>query len=87
MSLLPAFYTPRIDVAEDARSLPIHLDVPGVRQADLEITVEKNAVAVRGRRRLESPAGLRLAPGELGGFDYERSFRLPDEIDRESIKA
>ncbi len=46
--MLPAFYTPRIDVAEDARSLPIHLDVPGVRQADLEITVEKNAVAVRG---------------------------------------
>ncbi len=80
-------YTPPMDVTETNETLFLEFDLPGVRNEDLQITVEKDALTVRGRRHLESPTGLRLALHELGSFDYRRSIRLPADIDREAISA
>jgi HSP20 family molecular chaperone IbpA len=67
----------------------LHLvaDLPGVDEQGVEILIEKNVLTLRGRVGEEAPAGFQLRYEEYGVGDYERTFTLPNEIDREAIKA
>ena len=44
-------------------------------------------MTIKGTVQEEVPAGYKLSYEEYGIGDYERSFTLPDEIDRDGIEA
>lgn len=69
---------PRIDLVESASGIELRADLPGVREHDLELLLERNVLTLRARRTLG-------ASGRPTG--YERSFRLSDELDSSSIEA
>jgi HSP20 family molecular chaperone IbpA len=82
-----ACFVPRADIYEDEQQLVIVADVPGVNESQVDITLEKNILTINAY--VEQPAfeGYALAFAEYEVGDYQRSFKLSDEIYREKIQA
>lgn len=79
-------YLPRVDIYEQDDHTVLLADMPGVDEDAIDITLEKNILTIRGYvdRPME---GYGLAYGEYGLGDYERTFALSDEVDRNKIQA
>ena len=84
--LRPVF-APRSDIYETGDSIVILAEMPGVSPDDVEITLERRMLAVRGRTLDAAHEGYRKVYAEYDEGEYERVFTLPDEIDRDNIKA
>lgn len=82
-------YVPRVDILSEENGIIIFADMPGVDEQNVDITVEKNVLTINGFVDTTAPApeGYELAYHEYGVGDYQRSFTLPDEIDRNGIEA
>ena len=83
----PQVFSPRADIFEDNESIRILLDMPGVNQGGLEVSLEKDILSVEGHTALKAAVGMRLAHREFGEGDYRRTFTISDAIDRERIAA
>ncbi|UCD35027.1 MAG: Hsp20/alpha crystallin family protein [Nitrospiraceae bacterium] len=80
-------FTPAVDIIEKNNDLVLLADMPGVDEKSLDIILEKNLLTIYGRVEPEVPANHRLVLSEYGVGDYQRTFTLSDEIDREHIRA
>ena len=73
-------FTPTVDVSEDDQKFELYADLPGVKQEDLDIQVEKDVLTIRGERKLERK-------GERVAGAFSRAFTLPKHVDVENIAA
>ena len=80
-------YTPAVDIIEHKNDIVLLADMPGVDEKSLDLTLEKNLLTIHGTVEHESHDKHRLIFSEYGTGDYERTFKLSDEIDRENIHA
>jgi HSP20 family protein len=80
-------FVPRADVYEADDQIVIVADVPGVNEDSVDITLEKNVLTINAYIEPFEPEGYSLSFAEYEVGDYQRSFRLSDEIDREKIQA
>jgi HSP20 family molecular chaperone IbpA len=80
-------YVPHVDILESDRTLLLVADMPGVDENGVDINIEKNILTIKGTVVSEVPEGYSLNYEEYGVGDYERSFTLPNEIDRDGIQA
>ena len=80
-------FVPLVDIVETEQALLLVSDLPGVDESGVDVTIEKNILTIKGTVGEEKPDGFRLGYEEYGVGDYERSFTLPNEIDREGIQA
>lgn len=79
-------YMPRVDIYEQDEHTVLLADMPGVDENSIDITLEKNILTIRGF--VDEPMqGYGLAYSEYGVGDYERTFALSDEVDRNKIEA
>ncbi len=77
---------PRADFIDAGDAYQLHLEVPGIDQADLEIAVEGDDLLVAGLR--EPPlSGGRILFSERSVGPFQRSFALPSPVDRELVTA
>lgn len=84
------FLTPRADFLSRADGTQVVLDLPGVAQDGLEITVEEQRLTLVGRRHLPAKTSETTAEWvhqEIRPFDYRRVFSLASSIDTAAIKA
>ncbi len=80
-------YVPRADIYESDAALTVLVDLPGVDEAGVDLTLEQGVLTIRGTVRAEPPAGFVRAYAEYEIGDYERAFNLSDEVDRDQIQA
>jgi HSP20 family protein len=83
-----ASFAPPVDVYEDQHKLVLNLEVPGMKQEDLDIQVEKNTLTVRGERKFEKEQkeeNFHRIERRYGTF--YRSFSLPASVDTENVYA
>jgi HSP20 family molecular chaperone IbpA len=80
-------YTPPIDIHEGPDGLTLEADLPGATQRNLRIQLEDNILSLYARIDAPAPEGARLVHEEHRVGDYQRSFILSDEVDRERITA
>jgi HSP20 family protein len=80
-------YTPPVDIIEGGNSLLLVADMPGVDENSVDITLEKNVLTIFGTVKPEIPEDHRLVSAEYGIGDYQRTFTLSDEIDKDKIEA
>jgi HSP20 family molecular chaperone IbpA len=80
-------YVPRVDIYETEDAIVLLTDMPGVEESSIDITLEKNVLTINGYVEVDTPDNYSLAYAEYESGDYERSFNLSDEIDREKIEA
>ncbi len=78
---------PRADIYETDENISVTLDMPGVSEESIDITLEKNVLTINGYSDIDVPEGYSLAMAEYEIGDYERSFRLTDRIDQDGIEA
>jgi HSP20 family protein len=80
-------FVPRADIFETDENVVVVVDMPGVSGDAIDITLEKNVLTITGSTYLNAPEEYSLAFAEYEPGDFERSFRLTDQIDRDSIQA
>jgi HSP20 family protein len=83
-----ADWVPPVDIREEDTQFVLHADLPGIEPKDIEVTLEKGVLTVRGKRTLaarDERAGFRRVERVSGAF-YRR-FALPDTADSHSVKA
>jgi len=80
-------WRPSIDVFREPEGLAVVAELPGVEQADVQVSVEDNRLRIAGIRRppvLEGSDPLRL---EIDYGPFERCVSLPADSDGEAITA
>jgi HSP20 family protein len=80
-------YTPRADIYETEDAIIVLTDVPGVDENSVDITIEKNVLTINALVEPEQPDNYRCTYAEYGTGDYERSFILSNQVEREGIEA
>lgn len=80
-------FTPRADIYETEDNIVVVADLPGVDENSVDITLEKNILTINGYVDYREPEGYSLAWAEYEVGDYQRSFRISNEIDRDKIEA
>ncbi|KRS10249.1 MULTISPECIES: Hsp20/alpha crystallin family protein [Rhodobacterales] len=80
-------YRPLADIVETAEGVTLNLEMPGVAADDVDITLEKRVLTIRGKVQPTAPEALQLAYAEYGEGDFERSFTLGDDFDPDKIGA
>jgi HSP20 family molecular chaperone IbpA len=80
-------YTPPIDIHEGPDGLTLEADLPGATERDLAVQLEDNVLSLHARIDSPVPEGARLLHEEFRLGDYQRSFILSDEVDRDGITA
>ena len=81
-------FAPAVDVYEDEHNLVLKLEVPGVNEEDLNVSLENNTLTVRGDRKFENEEkkeNFHRIERRYGAFT--RTFRLPNTVDTEKVEA
>ncbi len=80
-------FVPRVDIYETKDALFLIADMPGVDENTVDVEMEKNILTISGRVDNGKVKDYSLVFSEYEVGDYERTFTLSDEIDRDKIKA
>ena len=80
-------FVPRADIYETEKEIIVLADVPGANEKTVDITLEKNVLSITAYVEPAIPSGFDIAYAEYEEGDYQRSFRLSDEIDQNKIEA
>ena len=87
-SLASGSFIPAVDIYEDVHQVVLKLEVPGVRQEDIDIRIEDQTLIVKGERKFEASEkeeNFHRIERRFGSF--VRSFTLPQSVDPEAVKA
>jgi HSP20 family protein len=83
-----AAWVPPVDIFEEADSIKILAEVPGVKPEDVQISVEDNRLTIRGsKEQVAEQKAERVHRYERVYGTFERSFTLPATVDSSKIKA
>ncbi|MBV8672329.1 MAG: Hsp20/alpha crystallin family protein [Acidobacteriaceae bacterium] len=83
-----AAFVPPVDIYEDEHKIVLKLEVPGLRQEDIDIQLENNTLTVRGERKFEKEEkeeNFHRIERRYGSFF--RSFTVPNTVNTENVKA
>ena len=84
----PRRFQPRLDVVDQGRSLCLTVALPGMEREDVELTVEDDALVLRGEKKVEAQTeeeGCSRLERAYGRF--QRVIPLPDGVDVEKVEA
>ena len=77
-----------VDIVEKDKAYELTADVPGFDEKNIEIKVVNGSLSIKGERKSEKEEKQKdyyLSEREFGSF--ERSFPLPEGVDRDKIEA
>jgi len=81
-------FLPPADITVSGGDLVLTLDLPGLTTDDIDIELIDGALTVRGARKQPKLAdGTTWALAERAFGAFERTFRVPREVDPDSIAA
>jgi HSP20 family protein len=81
-------FVPPVDVYEDEQSLILKLEVPGVNEGDINVSVENDTLTIQGERKFEKEEkeeNFHRIERRYGSF--VRTFKLPNTVDAEKVEA
>jgi HSP20 family protein len=78
---------PATNVFETKEAFVVKADVPGLTEADVSVSVEDDALVVRGERRTEAPAGYQVHLRERAPIAFTRKLPLPARVAPDAVSA
>jgi len=81
-------FVPPVDVYEDEHTLVLKLEIPGVNEEDLNVSVENDTMTIQGERKFEKEEkeeNFHRIERRYGSF--ARTFKLPNTVDSDRIEA
>jgi HSP20 family protein len=85
---LSEWLAPASEASSGETAYVISMELPGVREDDVELTVHDGVITVRGEKRTEEERKgdtWYFSERQYGAF--RRSFRLPEDADGEKVTA
>jgi HSP20 family protein len=92
-SLLPEVWArgeivPQLDVSEDDKSFAVRVDLPGLDEKDVEVTLSDRVLTVRGEKKEEKEAKEKdYYRRERAYGTFRRSIEIPAAVDATKIEA
>jgi HSP20 family protein len=79
---------PKVNIVERDDEFELHLLAPGSSKEDLKLTLENDVLTISAEKRAEElKENERYTRREFSYNAFSRSFRLPDTVDTEAIRA
>jgi len=90
---LPQFYSTKswmiaVDVNETETEFFLSADMPGLDKKDVSVDIHDGVITIKGERDIDnekSTDDYRIRERQLGSFN--RSFRLPDNVNEDKVAA
>jgi|SRR5579859_1605681 len=86
--LTSANFLPPVDILEDEHNITLQAEIPGVKEEDLNITLENNLLTISGERKFkdeEKKDNFHRIERRYGKFT--RTFTLPAGVDSQKVNA
>ncbi len=86
--LTSANFLPPVDILEDEHNITLQAEIPGVKEEDLNITLENNLLTIAGERKFqdeEKKDNFHRIERRYGKFT--RTFTLPAGVDTQNVNA
>lgn len=80
-------FRPRVDLVDSNEAVTLWADLPGVDENSVDITIEKDTLTLKGTVAAPEFEGMKPVVREYGVGNFERSFTISEEIDREGVEA
>jgi len=81
-------FTPPADIKEDADAYTVHLEVPGVSQDHLHLSLQDNVLTIKGSKEQKQESGEgRYRRIERSYGSFARSLSLPRNVDVTRVEA
>ncbi|KAJ3062507.1 hypothetical protein HDU98_001607 [Podochytrium sp. JEL0797] len=82
----PRQFRARVDMSETDKGYMVHVDLPGVKKEEVQISIKDQVLTVSGERESETKDEQRLL-SERSCRKFARSIRLPDDADADKVAA
>lgn len=83
-----SFAAPAVDVTEDDKAYKITAELPGIEEKNIEVTVSGDMLTLKGEKRYEKEEkDKNRYMSERAYGSFQRSFLLPEGVDRDKIAA
>jgi HSP20 family protein len=82
------FFMPRLDLREDKKQISIEVELPGVHEKDVSLSLSNGRLVIKGHKkseREEKTQDIYISERMFG--DFERIIDLPDGVDEDKIEA
>jgi HSP20 family protein len=84
-------WRPDVDVIEQPEDYVVYIDLPGLEKGAFRLHFDEGILTVSGERKRTEPAGVRREEyyryHERPYGEFTRTFRIPGNVDENSIKA
>jgi HSP20 family protein len=79
---------PRLDVAEDDKAFHVTVELPGMNDKDVAVTVEDRVLTIRGEKKEEKEKKEKdVFRRERAYGSFRRTIELPGDVDSAKIEA
>jgi len=81
-------WKPVVDLSESKDDYLLAVEIPGMKKDDISISFKENILTVSGEKTVElKEDDTKVYRSERSYGKFERSFKLPEEVKPEAIKA
>jgi len=80
--------SPRTDMSESASEYELSVELPGMNEKDIEVTVKDNMITLKGEKKSERETkekDYHIAERSYGSV--RRTFSMPSDVDPNKVKA
>lgn len=78
---------PSINMSQDDANIYVRAELPGLKPEDLEISMERNTLDIRGERKAEDAQGVSYHRRERQGGRFHKAVGLPYEVNPEGVTS
>lgn len=78
---------PATNVYETKEAFVVKAEVPGLAENDVSVSVEDDALVIRGERKSEVPQGYKVHLRERASVAFTRKLPLPARVDLDGVTA
>jgi HSP20 family protein len=78
---------PATNVFETKEAFVVKADVPGLAEGDVSVSVEDEALVIRGERKSRVPEGYKVHVRERAPMAFTRKLPLPARVDFDAVTA
>jgi len=81
-------FAPKLNVSEDDAAIEISVELPGMNEKDIEVSLDKDLLTIKGEKKEESENREKsFHHMERSYGTFQRSIRISDEVEPNNIKA
>ena len=78
---------PPTNLYDTGGGLVIEAEVPGMKEGDIAVTLNRDVLTLAGERKVVPPEGYSTHRNERYSVRFSRSYSLPVQVDPDQVKA